>query len=88
MAGEADELAAEGEHGRATELYMRAAGLAPEADELTFWAGLGVAEQDLDGGVELVRRAAAVKPSWLTLLERLPDELAPTARAVRASLAE
>jgi uncharacterized Ntn-hydrolase superfamily protein len=88
MAGEADELAAEGEHARATALYLRAATLAPEADELTFWAGLGVAAQDLDGGTELVRRAAAVKPSWLTLLERLPDELAPTAAAVRASLAE
>jgi uncharacterized Ntn-hydrolase superfamily protein len=88
MAGEADELAAEGEHARATELYMSAATLAPEADELTFWAGLGVAAQDLGGGVELVRRAAAVKPSWLTLLERLPDELAPTAAAVRASLGE
>jgi uncharacterized Ntn-hydrolase superfamily protein len=88
MAGEADELAAEGEHARATELYLRAAGLAPEADELTFWAGLGVAAEDLEEGVELVRRAAAVKPSWLTLLGRLPDDLAPTARAVRASLAE
>jgi uncharacterized Ntn-hydrolase superfamily protein len=86
MAGEADELAAEGEHERATELYMRAAELAPEADELTFWAGLGVAAQDLDGGTALVRRAAAVKPSWLTLLERLPDDLAPTAPAVRARL--
>jgi uncharacterized Ntn-hydrolase superfamily protein len=86
MAGEADELAAEGEHEHATELYMRAAELAPEADELTFWAGLGVAAQDLDGGTALVRRAAAVKPSWLTLLERLPDDLAPTAPAVRARL--
>jgi uncharacterized Ntn-hydrolase superfamily protein len=88
MAGEADELAAEGAHDRATELYMRAAGLAPEADELTFWAGLGVAAQDLAAGVELVRSAAAVKPSWLTLLRRLPEDLAPTARAVRGSLEE
>ena len=88
MAGEADELVAEGEHARATELYAAAAELAPEADELTFWAGLGVAAQDLDGGVELVRRAAAVKPSWLTLLERLPDDLAPTAGAVREALSD
>ena len=86
MAGEADELAAEGEHERATQLYVAAAELAPEADELTFWAGLGVAGQDLDRGVALVRRAAAVKPSWLTLLERLPDDLAPTAAAVRDAL--
>jgi uncharacterized Ntn-hydrolase superfamily protein len=88
MAGEADEFAAEGEHERATGLYVAAAELAPEADELTFWAGLGVAAQDLDRGVELVRRAAAVKRSWLTLLERLPDDLAPTAAAVRDALGD
>jgi uncharacterized Ntn-hydrolase superfamily protein len=87
MAGEADELVAAGEHGRATELYATAAELAPEADELTFWAGLGVAAQDLERGVELVRQAAAAKPSWLTLLDRLPEDLAPTAPAVRDALA-
>ncbi|MGO9489114.1 MAG: DUF1028 domain-containing protein [Solirubrobacteraceae bacterium] len=86
MAGEADELLAQGSHAEATALYLRAAELAPEADELTFWAGLGVAAQDLDGGVELVRRAADVKPAWLTLLDRLSEELAPTAASVRASL--
>ncbi len=86
MAGEADELAAAGEHARAGELYVRAAELAPEADELTFWAGLGVAADDLPAGVELVRRAAAAKPAWLELLGRLPDELAPSAAAVRAAL--
>jgi hypothetical protein len=86
MAGEADELAAAGDHGRATALYVAAAELAPEADELTFWAGLGVAARDLQGGVALVRRAASVKPSWLILLERLPVDLAPTAAAVRGAL--
>ncbi len=86
MADRADELAAEGEHGAATELYLAGAELAPEADELTFWAGLGLAEGDLDGGVALVRRALAVKPSWMTLLERLDGELAPSAAAVAAAL--
>ena len=86
MAGEADELSAEGRHDAAAELYSRAAELAPEADELTFWAGLGVAAQDLAAGAELVRAAGAVKPSWLELLERLPDDLAPTAQAVRGAL--
>jgi uncharacterized Ntn-hydrolase superfamily protein len=88
MAGEADELAASGDHEQATALYVDAAGLAPEADELTFWAGLGVAGHDLNEGVELVRRAAAVKPSWLILLDRLSLELAPTAEAVRDALAQ
>ncbi len=86
MAEQADELAAQASHGEAARLYLAAAGLAPEVDELTFWAGLGVAEQDLDAGVELVRRAIAVKPAWRTLLDRLEGELAPTAAAVRGAL--
>lgn len=86
MAGEGDELSAEGDHAGAARLYAAAAELAPEADELTFWAGLGVAAEDVERGVELVRRAAAVKPSWLTLLERLPEDLAPSAAAVRQTL--
>lgn len=87
MAGEADELLAAGEQERASALYVAAAELAPECDELVFWAGIGVAGEDLARGAELVREAVAVKDSWLTLLERLPEELAPTAAAVRAELA-
>ena len=68
------------------ELYRVAADLAPEADELTFWAGLGVAAEDVDAGVGLVARAIAVKPAWLILLQRLSDDLAPTAQAVRVAL--
>jgi uncharacterized Ntn-hydrolase superfamily protein len=86
MADQADELAGEGAHAEATRLYVVAAELAPESDELTFWAGLGMAAGDVDAGVELVRRAAGVKPAWLTLLDRLSDELAPTAEAVRVAL--
>jgi len=86
MAGQADELVAEGAYAEATRLYLEAAGLAPEADELTFWAGIGVAAEDLPAGVELVRKAAASKPAWLTLLDRLPEELAPTAEAVSKAI--
>jgi len=88
LAGRADTLLAEGDHGAASGLYTQAAELAPEADELTFWAGLGVAAEDLDAGVELVRKAALRKPSWLTLLERLPAELEPAAEPLRAALRE
>jgi uncharacterized Ntn-hydrolase superfamily protein len=87
MATRADELLAQGQLSQATALYMQAADLAPEADELTFWAGVGVAAQDLAAGAELVRRAAERRASWLTLLERLPAELAPTARALVAEFA-
>lgn len=86
MAGEGDEHSARGAHAEASRLYLAASELAPEADELSFWAGLGVAAEDLAAGVELVRRAIAVKPSYATLLERLSDELAPSAGAVRAAL--
>jgi uncharacterized Ntn-hydrolase superfamily protein len=88
MAGEADEIAAQANHAEATRLYLAAAALAPEADELTFWAGLGAAAQDLDAGVALVRRALRAKPAWGTLLDRLSGDLAPTAAAVRGALAE
>ncbi len=86
LAARADELLADGASEEATRLYLSAADLAPEADELTFWAGVGVATEDLDAGAELVRRAGAVKASWLTLLDRLPAELAPGAEALRAAL--
>ena len=70
MAARADELVAEGAHDEAAGLYMRAAELAPDADELTFWAGVGLAAGDFEHGLELVRRAVAVNPAWLTLLAR------------------
>ena len=86
MAAQADELSAQSAHAEAARLYLSAAELAPEADELLFWAGLGAAAEDLDAGLELVRRAAAVKSAWLVLLDRLSDDLAPTASAVREAL--
>jgi uncharacterized Ntn-hydrolase superfamily protein len=86
MAEQADERLAEGAHTEAMSLYLAAAELAPQADELTFWAGLGLAADDVDAGTELVRRAVLIKPGWLTLLDRLPADLAPTAAAVKAAL--
>jgi uncharacterized Ntn-hydrolase superfamily protein len=87
LAGQADELAGSGETDRAGELYRQAAELAPESDELLFWAGLAQAQAgDLEGGVQAVRRAAEMSPSWLILLDRLSPELAPSASAVREAL--
>lgn len=88
MAARADELLAGGSPAPAADLYLAAAELAPEADELCFWAGLALAGGDLREGVELVRRTVAREPRWETLLERLPAGLAPAAAAVRAALAE
>jgi uncharacterized Ntn-hydrolase superfamily protein len=89
MAEEGDTLLAAGSRTEARARYVAAAELAPEADELLFWGGVGVAADDLERGVEMVRRAAAENPSWLTLLERLPADLEPIAgpllEAVRRS---
>lgn len=87
LAGEGDELLATGREEEAAQCYLRAAELAPSADELGFWAGLALAQAgDLAGGAAAVERVAAVHPGWLTLLERLPAELAPSAPSVRAVL--
>jgi uncharacterized Ntn-hydrolase superfamily protein len=86
LAGEGDELLAAGRAPEAGERYRAAQALAPESDELLFWAGLAMAQAgDLDAGVEAVRRAAAVHPNWLLLLERLSPDFAPArAEVLRA----
>jgi tetratricopeptide (TPR) repeat protein len=87
LAGAGDELMAAGRAQEAGELYRRASALAPEADELLFWAGLALANAgDLDGGLDAVRRAAAVQPNWLVLLDRLSPEFAPAGQRVRRAL--
>jgi uncharacterized Ntn-hydrolase superfamily protein len=87
LAGAADELMAAGRALQAGELYRRAAGLAPDSDELLFWAGLALANAgELDEGVAAVRRAAEKQPNWLVLLDRLSDAFAPAGEAVRAAL--
>jgi uncharacterized Ntn-hydrolase superfamily protein len=87
LAGQADELLAEGRNAEAGELYARASDLAPASDELRFWAGLAAAHAgDLEGGAAQVRAAADVHPGWLVLLDRLSPDFAPAAQAVRRAL--
>ncbi len=87
FAGEGDERLAEGRHSEASALYARACALAPESDELRFWAGLGAAQLgDMDTALAHVRAAIAVHGGWLELLRRLPSDLAPSAPAVLAAL--
>jgi uncharacterized Ntn-hydrolase superfamily protein len=88
LAGEGDELLAAGRADEAGERYQAAQALAPQSDELLFWAGLAMAGAgDLEGGVDAVRRAAEIHPNWLVLLERLSPDFAPSGAAVRAALA-
>jgi uncharacterized Ntn-hydrolase superfamily protein len=88
LAGQGDALMGGGQPIEAGALYRRAAELAPESDELLFWAGLAIAHSgDLDAGVDAVRRAIAVHAGWATLLERLSPDFAPAGAQVRAALA-
>jgi uncharacterized Ntn-hydrolase superfamily protein len=82
-----DELTAEGRYTEAGAAYLAAATLAPESDELLFWAGLGAAQGgDFEGGLARVREAIERHPGWTDLLDRLEDDIAPSAAAVRAAL--
>jgi uncharacterized Ntn-hydrolase superfamily protein len=86
-AGRGDDLVSEGRHDEAAEAYLQAAEMAPESDELRFWAGLSLAQMgDVEPGVALVREAIAQHAGWRDLLHRLSPELAPGADAVRARL--
>jgi uncharacterized Ntn-hydrolase superfamily protein len=87
LAGAGDELLAAGRPEEAGELYVRAAQLAPDSDELLFWSGLALAQTgDLQAGVAAVRRAAEAHPNWLVLLDRLSADFAPAGQAVRRAL--
>jgi uncharacterized Ntn-hydrolase superfamily protein len=87
LAGEADEAMASGRSAEAAAMYVRASELAPQSDELLFWAGLAIAQEgDVAAGADAVRRAARVHPGWLTLLDRLTPEFAPAGEQVRRAL--
>jgi uncharacterized Ntn-hydrolase superfamily protein len=87
LADEADGLVAAGRAGEAGALYKRACALAPENDELLFWAGLGAAQAgDLETALGRVRRAIERSGAWSELLERLDEKLFPAAPAVREAL--
>ena len=88
LAGEADELMASDRAAEAGPLYQRAAELAPESDELLFWAGLAeVHAGDAERGLAAVRRAIEIHPGWRDLLERLSPDFAPAGERVRRELA-
>jgi uncharacterized Ntn-hydrolase superfamily protein len=86
LADEADGLAGEGLHAEAAGLYRKASQLAPGNHELQFWAGLGIAQGDLDAGAAYVREVVEDEPRWGELLVRVPAEMAPTAAAVAKRL--
>jgi len=87
LASQGDDLVGEGRIEEAGELYQRASDLAPDNDELLFWAGLAAAQAgDMDTALDRVRRAIAVQPGWRDLLGRLSPDIAPGAATVREAL--
>jgi uncharacterized Ntn-hydrolase superfamily protein len=87
VAGAGDERAAAGRHDEAAALYLRASELAPESDELRFWAGLGAAQVgDMDAALAHVRAAIEVHGGWLELLRRLPADAVASAPAMLSAL--
>jgi uncharacterized Ntn-hydrolase superfamily protein len=87
LAGRADQLLASDRAAEAGPLYERAAELAPESDELLFWAGLAQAHAgDAERGLAAVRRAIEIHPGWRDLLERLSPDFAPAGERVRREL--
>ena len=87
LAGRADDLMAADRAQEAGALYRQAAELAPESDELLFWAGLALAHAgDLDAGADAVRRAIGAHAGWGTLLDRLSPSFAPAGDEVRRAL--
>ena len=68
-------------------LYRRASEVAPENDELRFWAGLALVQiGDRKDGLERVRDAIAANEGLGELLNRLSPELSPAAPVVREIL--
>jgi uncharacterized Ntn-hydrolase superfamily protein len=87
LASEGDELVAEGRYGESTDRYKRASQLAPDNDELLFWAGLSLAQGgEVEQGAAAVQRAIDGHQGWRELLLRLDEEIAPSAETVRQAL--
>ncbi len=87
LATDADELLGAGRADDAAPLYRRSAELAPDSDELLFWAGLAVAHcGDVEAGAAMVARANEVHDGWRVLLSRLTADFAPAGAQVHAAL--
>lgn len=79
LADDGDDLVARGDFAGAASRYVAANEIAPDNDELRFWAGLGLVGAGLpQRGVELLRTSIASDPSWLELLTRLDPADVPS----------
>ncbi|HSD22832.1 MAG TPA: DUF1028 domain-containing protein [Solirubrobacterales bacterium] len=82
----AEERAEAGDAEGAMQAGIEAVGLSEENPQLLLWVGLGAASDDLEVGLDLVRRALELQPSLTDFLARLNEDVAPSVSAVRAAL--
>ncbi len=92
---EADRIYAAGDLVAAARIRVDAFNLAPEVEELGFWAGVGLAEAgDLDRGCELIAQALQKERRWMETLrrrvtvDRIKAELAASIEARLAASAQ
>jgi uncharacterized Ntn-hydrolase superfamily protein len=85
FADEGDALVALGDFDAAAGRYVEAHTIAPDNDELRFWAGLGlISAGQPQRGLDLVRASVARDESWHELLTRLdPASVPASAEALR-----
>ena len=85
LADDADDLVALGDFTAAASRYVAANEIAPDNDELRFWAGLGLIGAGVpQRGIELLRASIASDASWHELLIRLdPADVPSSGQALR-----
>ncbi len=85
LADDADDLVALGDFTAAASRYVAANEIAPDNDELRFWAGLGLIGAGVpQRGIELLRASIASDTSWHELLTRLdPADVPSSGEALR-----
>jgi len=87
LASEGDDLVGQGRSEEAADCYRTAAELAPDNEELRFWAGLSLMQGgSTEEGRVALERVIAANDGWRQLLLRLDDEIAPGIAEVRREL--
>jgi uncharacterized Ntn-hydrolase superfamily protein len=87
LAGEGDQLVAQGRLDEAAAKYVEANVIRPGNPELAFWAGLSlISTGDDEAGLHLLRSAMAVNRGWSELLTRLSPSSGPGVERARRLL--
>jgi uncharacterized Ntn-hydrolase superfamily protein len=86
-AAEGDDLQGRGDHNGAAVKYIEAWEMAPECEELGFWASLSLIQVgEVERGLPLLRAKIAAHPGWGQLLGTLDESEAPAIPEARRLL--